>query len=121
MGSPDVGSAAAHALKQQFGVTKPISTAGPTEADLLRTTELEKFLVEAGLYESNDEAARREEVLGQLNLIVKSWVRQLTSQRGYTDQMIEEANAVIFTFGSYRLGVMKYYNMILLGLYCFNS
>lgn len=105
MGSPDVGSAVAHALKQQYGVTKPISTAGPTEADLLRTAELEKFLVEAGLYESNDEAARREEVLGQLDLIVKSWVKQLTSQRGYTDQMVEEANAVIFTFGSYRLGV----------------
>ena len=37
--------------------------------------------------------------------IVKDWVKQLTSQRGYTDQMVEEANAVLFTFGSYRLGV----------------
>jgi len=36
---------------------------------------------------------------------VKSWVKQLTRQRGYTDQMVEDANAVIFTFGSYRLGV----------------
>jgi poly(A) polymerase Pap1 len=38
--------------------------------------------------------------------IVKDWVKQLTSQRGYTDQMVEEANAVLFTFGSYRLGVI---------------
>ncbi|XP_028051486.1 nuclear poly(A) polymerase 2-like [Camellia sinensis] len=30
-------------------------------------------------------------------------MKQLTHQRGYTDQ-IEDANAVIFTFGSYRLG-----------------
>lgn len=37
--------------------------------------------------------------------IVKSWVKLLTRQRGYTDQMVEDANAVIFTFGSYRLGV----------------
>lgn len=29
----------------------------------------------------------------------------MTCQRGYTDQMVEDANAVIFTFGSYRLGV----------------
>jgi len=36
---------------------------------------------------------------------VKTWVKQLTRQRGYTDQMVEDANAVIFTFGSYRLGV----------------
>ncbi|CAN1794771.1 Pentatricopeptide repeat-containing protein At5g55840 [Linum perenne] len=39
-----------------------------------------------------------------LEKIVKAWVKQLTRQRGYTDQMVEEANAVIFTFGSYRLG-----------------
>jgi hypothetical protein len=34
-------------------------------------------------------------------------VKQLTSQRGYTDQMVEEANAKLFTFGSYCLGVIS--------------
>ncbi|PUZ60295.1 hypothetical protein GQ55_4G112100 [Panicum hallii var. hallii] len=91
---------------KQYGITKPLSLLGPVEADLQRTAELEKqFLVEAGLYESAEESARREEVLGKLDQIVKDWVKQLTSQRGYTDQMVEEANAVLFTFGSYRLGV----------------
>ncbi|XP_062178935.1 nuclear poly(A) polymerase 4-like isoform X2 [Phragmites australis] len=90
---------------KQYGITKPISLLGPAEADLHRTAELEKFLVEAGLYESQEESAKREEVLGELDKIVKDWVKQLTSQRGYTDQMVEEANAVLFTFGSYRLGV----------------
>ncbi|KAG0485726.1 hypothetical protein HPP92_009805 [Vanilla planifolia] len=104
MGSSEVGIAAAQATRH-FGVTKPISTSGPTEADQQRTAELDKFLVAAGLYQSTDEAARREEVLGLLDQIVKGWVKQLTRQRGYTDQMVEEANAVIFTFGSYRLGV----------------
>lgn len=37
--------------------------------------------------------------------IVKSWVKQLTRLRGYTGQMVEDANAIILTFGSYRLGV----------------
>lgn len=90
---------------RQYGITKPISTAEPMEADLQRTNELEKFLVDAGLYESKEEAAKREEVLQEIDKIVKSWVKQLTHQRGYTDQMVEDANAVIFTFGSYRLGV----------------
>lgn len=36
---------------------------------------------------------------------MKDWVKQLTRIKGYTDQMVEDANAVIFTFGSYRLGV----------------
>ncbi|KAL6335722.1 hypothetical protein AAG906_039485 [Vitis piasezkii] len=90
---------------KQYGVTKPISVAGPTEVDIQRSLELEKFLVDAGLYESKEEAIKRAEVLDRLGQIVKDWVKQLTRLRGYTDQMVEDANAVLFTFGSYRLGV----------------
>ncbi|KAL0341962.1 UNVERIFIED_CONTAM: Nuclear poly(A) polymerase 4 [Sesamum calycinum] len=90
---------------KQWGVTRPLSLAGPSDADIQRNRELEKFLVDSGLYESAEEAAKREEVLGRLKQIVKNWVKELTRLRGYTDQMVEDANAVIFTFGSYRLGV----------------
>ncbi|OIW14577.1 hypothetical protein TanjilG_32919 [Lupinus angustifolius] len=89
----------------EYGITKPLSLAGPTAADFNRNLELEKFLVDSGLYESDEETATRQEVLRRLDQIVKSWVKQLTRLRGYTDQMVEDANAVIFTFGSYRLGV----------------
>ncbi|XP_042456689.1 nuclear poly(A) polymerase 4-like isoform X2 [Zingiber officinale] len=89
----------------QYGITKPISTAGPTEVDLKRTAELERLLVDAGLYASKEESTKREEVLQELDNIVKNWVKQLTRQRGFSDQMVEKANAVIFTFGFYRLGV----------------
>ncbi|RHN39148.1 putative polynucleotide adenylyltransferase [Medicago truncatula] len=91
--------------EKQYGVTKAISMAGPTSADRKRTQQLEKFLVESGLYESKEEADKREEVLHRLGQIVKSWVKHLTRLKGYTDQMVEDANAVILTFGSYRLGV----------------
>nr|GEV56702.1 nuclear poly(A) polymerase 4-like isoform X1 [Tanacetum cinerariifolium] len=64
-----------------------------------------QLLVDAGLYESVEESVTHEDVLAQIKQIVVDWVKQLTRQRGYTDQMVEEANAVIFTFGSYRLGV----------------
>ncbi|KAF5793311.1 putative polynucleotide adenylyltransferase [Helianthus annuus] len=90
---------------KQHGVTKPLSLAGPSNADLLRTKNLNKFLVDAGLYESNEETDKREEVLVRIKQIVVDWVKQLTRIRGYTDQMVEDANAVIYTFGSYRLGV----------------
>ncbi|XP_031255749.1 nuclear poly(A) polymerase 4-like [Pistacia vera] len=90
---------------KQYGVTKPISILEPSEADIQRTRELEKFLVEAGLYESKEEAVKREEVLGRIRQIVKDWVKDLTRLRGYSDQMVEDANALIFTFGSYHLGV----------------
>lgn len=91
--------------RKHYGVTKPISSAGPSEADIQRSLELDKFLVDAGLYESKEEAAKREEVLGRIGQVVKDWVKQLTRLRGYTDQMVEDANALIFTFGSYKLGV----------------
>ncbi|CAK9159360.1 unnamed protein product, partial [Ilex paraguariensis] len=93
------------ALKpKQYGVTKPISLAGPTEADIQRSRKLEKCLSDAGLYESPDEVSKREDVFGRIKQIVKDWVKELTRLRGYTDQMVEDANAVLFTFGSYRLG-----------------
>lgn len=37
--------------------------------------------------------------------IVKRWVKQSTFNKGFNDQMIKQADAVIFTFGSYRLAV----------------
>ncbi|XP_034704131.1 nuclear poly(A) polymerase 4-like [Vitis riparia] len=38
-------------------------------------------------------------------VILKDWMKQLTRLRGYTDRMVEDANVVLFTFGSYQLGV----------------
>lgn len=93
------------AAVKSYGVTNPISVAGPTEADLIRNAQLEKLLMSSGLYESKEETSRREEVLRRIDGIVKCWVKQLTRQKGYTDQMVEDANAVVRTFGSYRLGV----------------
>ncbi|KAJ1409799.1 polymerase, nucleotidyl transferase domain [Sesbania bispinosa] len=95
--SPNGGSTTPPPPPPKQGFTKPISLAGPTDADIQRNLELEKFLLDSELYESNEEAATRQEVLRRLD--------QLTRQPGYTDQMVEDANAVILTFGSYRLGV----------------
>ncbi|KAL5728985.1 polynucleotide adenylyltransferase [Ranunculus cassubicifolius] len=103
--SEGVSASPAQAVKQQLGITSPISVAGPSDADVRRSSELEKYLVDAGLYETSEETSKREEVLCQIDQVVKAWVKQLTRQRGYTDQMVEDANAVVFTFGSYRLGV----------------
>lgn len=92
-------------VKNKYRVMNPISYAGPTEADLHRNALLEKLLMESGIYESTEETARREEVLRRLDQIIKDWVKQLTRQKGYTEKMVEEANGIVRTFGSYRLGV----------------
>lgn len=84
---------------QRLGITEPISLGGPTEYDLIKTRELEKvpfsflfvistftpllgfefladkifsrvqYLQDAGLYESQEEAVSREEVLGRLDQV----------------------------------------------------
>ncbi|KAH9301129.1 hypothetical protein KI387_012712, partial [Taxus chinensis] len=90
---------------KQYGVTEPISMSGPSESDLQRTLDLEKVLEDAGLYESEEQSALRKEALGQIQQIVNLWVKQVTRDKGYTEQMVEESNAKVFTFGSYRLGV----------------
>lgn len=90
---------------QRLGITEPISLGGPTEYDVIKTRELEKYLENVGLYESQEESVSREEVLGRLDQIVKTWVKTISRAKGLNDQLVQEANAKIFTFGSYRLGV----------------
>lgn len=61
-----------------------------------------QHLKDEGLYESQAEAELREEVLGRLDNLVKEWIKGVAETQG---QPVEDANANIYTFGSYRLGV----------------
>ncbi|CAN1265581.1 Nuclear poly(A) polymerase 1 [Linum perenne] len=91
--------------QQRLGITDPISLSGPSEYDVTKTRELEQYLQNVNLYESREEAVSREEVLGRLDQIVKHWVKVISRNKGLNEQLVHEANAKIFTFGSYRLGV----------------
>ncbi|WJX54441.1 Nuclear poly(A) polymerase 1 [Trifolium repens] len=104
MGSPGLSNRTS-GQQRWLGITEPISLSGPTEYDVAKTRELEKYLQDAGLYENQEEAICREEVLGRLDQIVKIWVKSISRAKGFNEQMVQEANAKIFTFGSYRLGV----------------
>ncbi|GAB4823165.1 hypothetical protein N2152v2_010211 [Parachlorella kessleri] len=61
-----------------------------------------QYLRDQGLFESQEEAELREEVLGRLDSLVKQWIRGVAARQG---QSVEDANSKIFTFGSFRLGV----------------
>lgn len=88
-----------------YGVTPPISKAPPTEKELKYTESLIETLKSFGLFESEEEARKREIVLGKLNSIFKEFVRKVSLKRHLPESVANEAGGKIFTFGSYRLGV----------------
>ncbi|KAF3328529.1 poly(A) polymerase PAPalpha isoform X1 [Carex littledalei] len=96
--------------KGHLGVTEPICLSRPTEVDVIRSLELKSwkrldFLADAGLYPSYKNAVCREEVLGRLHQVVMTWIKLVSSAKGYSEQFVQEASAKIFTFGSYHIGV----------------
>lgn len=61
-----------------------------------------QYLKQQGLYETLEESQTREEVLGELDSIVKRWIKGVADSIGLDRA---DASAKIYTFGSYRLGV----------------
>ena len=110
-------------------MVSPISVAAPTSLDQRQSADLEnvrlatcpamhlsvpqsiltclyaQYLQAANLYDTPDQIALRQEVMGRLSTLSKHWVRTVTQELGLGEHMLAEANAEIFTFGSYRLGV----------------
>ncbi|KAJ7130989.1 poly-A polymerase [Mycena filopes] len=56
-------------------------------------------------FESEEEARRREIVLGRVASLVKKFVHTVALSRGLSEAAATAAGGKIFTFGSYRLGV----------------
>lgn len=88
-----------------MGVSEPISLNPPTPAELEMTNQLVDTLKRSNFFESDEEGYKREIVLGRLNEIVRSYVRQKALEQGIPEEEASEAGGKIYTFGSYRLGV----------------
>ena len=67
--------------EKKYGVSDPLSLAGPTPEDLRHTAELVDVLRSYNLYESEEESRKREEVLAALSEIVREWSRDICLQQ----------------------------------------
>ncbi|KAJ7506584.1 poly-A polymerase [Mycena galericulata] len=88
-----------------LGVTPPISTSDSNEREKEVTITLMDELRRQNTFESEEEARRREIVLGRVASLVKKFVRTVSMSRGLSEAAATAAGGKIFTFGSYRLGV----------------
>lgn len=90
----------------KYGVTDPISWGLPSENDLSLTLSLEKTLESLGLYETVEGSKKRVEVLQRLDEIIQEWVNEVAASQNLSADELKNAGGKIFTFGSYRLGVV---------------
>jgi len=88
-----------------YGITCPLSFAGPKEADIELTKQLVETLSPHDVFETYEELAKRMEVLDRLNKLIKDWIREQSIAKNIPPAIAETVGGKIFTFGSYRLGV----------------
>ncbi|XP_015780401.1 PREDICTED: poly(A) polymerase type 3-like [Acropora digitifera] len=91
--------------QQAYGITAPISMAGPKPEDKVLTKALEESLKYYEVFESEDELQHRMDVLAKLNSLVKQWIIDTSLSKNMPESIANSVGGKIFTFGSYRLGV----------------
>ncbi|XP_068729674.1 poly(A) polymerase beta-like isoform X2 [Montipora capricornis] len=91
--------------QKSYGITSPISLAGPKPGDIELTKALEDSLKPYGVFESEEELQHRMAVLAKLNTLVKQWIIDISLAKNMPESVAVLVGGKIFTFGSYRLGV----------------
>ncbi|XP_075719112.1 poly(A) polymerase gamma [Rhinoderma darwinii] len=91
--------------QKNYGITSPISWAGPKDIDHLYTQKLTDAMRPFGVFEDDAELRHRMFVLGKLNNFVKEWIIEIGECKSLPSTTISAAGGKVFTFGSYRLGV----------------
>ncbi|KAL4237602.1 hypothetical protein ACF0H5_002316 [Mactra antiquata] len=95
-----------NSMQKYPGITSPISLEGPKPVDLKLTKKLEETMRPFGVFESEDELNHRIDVLNKVNLLVKTWIRDVSRRKNnIPENKIDSFGGKVCTFGSYRLGV----------------
>eukprot|EP00920_Eleutheroschizon_duboscqi_P020429 GHVT01048423.1.p1 GENE.GHVT01048423.1~~GHVT01048423.1.p1 ORF type:complete len:480 (+),score=34.28 GHVT01048423.1:580-2019(+) len=89
-----------------FGLTAPITFSCFCKDDELASSRLVSELEHYNLFETADGYRRRELVLRSLSQLVEEWVYEVGISNGLCEEEARKLGGRIFTFGSYRLGVI---------------
>eukprot|EP01130_Rhizamoeba_saxonica_P006960 TRINITY_DN2788_c0_g3_i3.p1 TRINITY_DN2788_c0_g3~~TRINITY_DN2788_c0_g3_i3.p1 ORF type:complete len:136 (+),score=26.60 TRINITY_DN2788_c0_g3_i3:86-493(+) len=80
-----------------YGVSTPVSTNFPTDEDLVLTKKLEDLLFSFNLFENEEQRTLREVVLGELNVIVNDWVRDISMKKVYLHSIFYTVGLLVLT------------------------
>ncbi|APA10629.1 hypothetical protein SS1G_12538 [Sclerotinia sclerotiorum 1980 UF-70] len=95
----------ATAAPKQLGITPPLSTALPTDAEKQATDALIEELTRENNFESRADTDKRTAVLASLQNITEEFVKRVCRKQNLPENYINNAGGRIFTYGSFRLGV----------------
>ncbi|ESZ93790.1 hypothetical protein SBOR_5819 [Sclerotinia borealis F-4128] len=90
---------------KQLGITPPLSTTLPTDAEKQATDALIEELTRENNFESRADTDKRTVVLASLQNITEEFVKRICRRQGLPENDINAAGGRIFTYGSFRLGV----------------
>eukprot|EP00053_Salpingoeca_punica_P013757 m.124557 g.124557 ORF g.124557 m.124557 type:complete len:652 (-) comp16296_c0_seq1:81-2036(-) len=84
---------------------EPLSTLGPKPEDLVRTENLAAALRPHGSFDTEEGLNLRKRVLGMLNEIVQTWVKEVAIRKGKPAAIADSIKGQVQTFGSFRLSL----------------
>lgn len=90
----------------RYGVTPAIHLGLPSQAELAHTEALQEEMRRDAPLESPDQMRFRAAVLLELRRIVLQWIYEVSVQQRMDEESARSAGAKIFTFGSFRLGLV---------------
>ncbi|SOS77518.1 poly(A) polymerase PAP, putative [Plasmodium sp. gorilla clade G1] len=91
---------------EEGGVTEPISLNYPSEEDIKRSNDVVELLKGYNLFEEESGLKKRENVLGMINKLFHEFLIELSINQGISEEEANNISGNLYTFGSYRLGVI---------------
>lgn len=67
--------------QKTYGITSPISLAGPTAKDEMLSQKVLETIEPYGVFETAEEVEKKQEVLRKLNQLVKEFVRRISIEK----------------------------------------
>ncbi|CAC9696332.1 poly(A) polymerase PAP, putative [Plasmodium sp. DRC-Itaito] len=91
---------------EEGGVTEPISLNYPSEEDIKKSNDVVELLKGYNLFEEESGLKKRENVLGMINKLFHEFLIELSINQGISEEEANNISGNLYTFGSYRLGVI---------------